>query len=183
MHAPGPEKSPVARARRSTPLVAAIAACLACSAAAEECPQPLRATGTARPAPPEQSATSIADTPIEYEADGVEATRDGEYLLQGDVLIRQGERTLKTRNAKYNSAEQSFSVDEDVEYADPNLKVSGSSARVDQTGGATFEGAQFELKDRNARGAADRIQVTRDQQLNMSTNVPALTLTGPVLVI
>jgi LPS-assembly protein len=54
-----------------------------------------------------------------------------------------------------------------VEYADPNLKVSGSSASVDQTGGATFEGAQFELKDRNARGAANRIQVTRDQQLKL----------------
>ncbi len=127
----------------------------------------MRAAGTARPAPPEQPETSIADTPIEYEADGVEATRDGEYLLQGDVFIKQGERTLKTRNAKYNSAEQSFSVDEDVEYADPNLKVSGSSASVDQTGGATFEGAQFELKDRNARGAADRIQVTREQQLKL----------------
>src|ERR671910_3285931 len=141
MHAPGPEKSLVARAPRSTPLVAAIAACLACSAVAEECPQPLRATGTARPAPLLQSATPIADTPIEYEADGVEATREGEWLLQGDVLIKQGERTLKTRDATYNAGEQSFSVDEDVEYADPNLKVSGSSARVDQTGGAPVEGA------------------------------------------
>ena len=46
--------------------------------------------------------------------------------------------------------------------------MSGSSARVDQTGGATFEGAKFELKDRNARGAADRIQVTRDQQLKLN---------------
>src|SRR5688572_1288159 len=136
MHAPGPEKSLVARAPRSTPLVAAIAACLACSAAAEECPQPLRATGTARPAPPEQSATPIADTPIEYEAAGLEATRDGEWLLQGDVVIKQGERTLTTSNAKFNAQEQSFSVDEDVEYTDPNLKVSGSSARVDQAGGA-----------------------------------------------
>ncbi len=90
------------------------------------------------------------------------------WLLQGDVLIKQGERTLKTRNAKYDSEAQSFSVDEDVEYADPNLKVSGTSASVDQAGGATFEGAQFELKDRNARGAADRIQVTRDNQLKLN---------------
>jgi LPS-assembly protein len=167
MHAPGPEKSLVAQAPRSTTLVAAIAVCLACSAAAEECPPPLRATGTARPAPLLQSAPPIADTPIEYEADGIDATRDGEWLLQGDVLIKQGERTLQTSNAKFNAQEQSFSVDEDVEYADPNLKVSGSSARVDQAGGATFEGAKFELKDRNARGEADRIQVTRDQQLKL----------------
>lgn len=127
----------------------------------------MRAVGTARQAEHKEPETALGDTPIEYEADGVEATRDGEYLLQGDVLITQGERTLKTRNAKYNTQEQSVSVDEDVEYADENLKVSGTSAQVDQVGGATFEGAQFELKDRNARGAANRIQVTRDNELKL----------------
>ena len=127
----------------------------------------MRPTGTARPTP-RQSEAAVADTPIEYEADGLEATRDGEWLLTGDVLIKQGERTLKTRNAKYNSEQQSFSVDEKVEYADPDLKVSGASAEVDQVGGATFEGAEFELKERNARGAADRIQVTRDNELKLN---------------
>jgi LPS-assembly protein len=171
MQAPGPEKSIRERARRSTLLVTAIAACLAGNAAAEDentCPAPVRASGTARPAAREQPETNLSEIPIEYEADGVEATRDGEWLLQGDVLIKQGDRTLKTRNAKYNSVEQSFEVDEDVEYADPNLKVSGTSAEVDQVGGATFEGAKFELKDRNARGEADRIQVTRENQLKLN---------------
>ncbi len=160
MHAPGPQKSAL--------LAAAIAACIAFSAAAQECPAPVRPTGTARPAAPAQPETALGDTPIEYEADGLEATRDGEMLLKGDVLIRQGERTLKTRNARYDSQAQSFSVDDEVEYSDPNLKVSGTSARVDQAGGATFEGAKFQLNDRNARGAADRIQVTRDNQLKLS---------------
>jgi LPS-assembly protein len=172
MHAPGPEKSIRERTRRSTLLIAAVAVCLAGNAAAAEdentCPAPVRASGTARPAAREQPETALADTPIDYEADGVDATRDGEWLLKGDVLIKQGERTLKTRNAKYNSKEQSFEVDEDVEYADANLTVSGTSAEVDQVGGATFEGAKFELKDRNARGAADRIQVTRDNQLKLN---------------
>jgi LPS-assembly protein len=149
-------------------LTAAIVACIASGVAADECPAPLRASGTARPASPAQPETDLGDTPIEYEADGLEATRDGEMLLNGDVLIKQGERTLKTRDAKYDSQSQSFSVEDDVEYSDPNLKVSGTSAHVDQAGGATFEGAQFELKDRNARGAADRIQVTRDNQLKLN---------------
>src|SRR5262245_16580245 len=167
MQAPGPEKSLLGRTRRSTVVMAAIAACLAGSAVAQDCPQPVRASGVGRPAPSTQSAPDLADTPIEYEADGVEATRDGKMLLQGDVLIQQGERTLKTRNAEYDSESQSFSVDEKVEYADPNLKVSGTSAQVDQVGGATFEGAEFELKERNARGSADRIQVTRENQLKL----------------
>lgn len=159
MHPPGPEKCSL--------LAAAIAACIAFNAAADECPAPVRPTGTARPAAAVEPATALGDMPIEYEADGLEATRDGEMLLKGDVLIRQGERTLKTRNARYDSKAQSFSIDDQVEYSDPNLKVSGTSARIDQAGGATFEGAKFELNDRNARGAADRLQVTRDNRLEL----------------
>jgi len=176
MHAPAREKS--ARERtgnhtvpraRNVRLVAAIAACIALEAtAADECPAPVRPTGVARPAPAQQPGPELGDTPIEYEADGLEATRDGEMLLKGDVTLKQGERTLKTRNARYDSQSQSFDVDEDVEYADTGLKVSGTSAHVDQAGGATFEGAKFELADRNARGSANSIQVTRDSQLKLN---------------
>ncbi|HJY40252.1 MAG TPA: putative LPS assembly protein LptD, partial [Steroidobacteraceae bacterium] len=162
MHAPALEKS------RSPRLMAAIAACIALSAnAADECPAPIKATGTARPSPAAKPGPELSDTPIEYEADGVEATRDGEYLLKGDVQIKQGERTLKTSNARYDSKTQSFDVEDEVEYADPEMKVSGTSAQVDQAGGAVFEGAKFELPDRNARGSADRIQVTRDSQVKL----------------
>lgn len=154
---------------RSARLMAAIAACITLSAAAaEECPAPQRPSGTARPAPVPKPGPELGDTPIEYETDGLEATRDGQWLLKGDVLIKQGERTLKTRDAHYDRRAQSFSVDEDVEYTDPDLKVSGTSAQLDQTGGATFEGAKFELPDRNARGSADHIQVTRDNELKLN---------------
>jgi len=166
MHAPAPEKS------RSARLTAAVAACIALSAnvsasAADECPAPTRATGTERPLPVSKPGPELGDTPIEYEADGIEATRDGEYVLKGDVQIKQGERTLNTSNARFDSKTQSISVDDDLEYADPDMKVSGSSAQVDPTGGAVFEGAKFELPARNARGSADRIQVTRDSQIKL----------------
>jgi LPS-assembly protein len=173
MHEPAPEKTDRERAgshslprARSASLIAAVAVCIALSAAADECPAPERPGGAAPPVPA-KPRPELGDTPFEIEAESVEATRDGEMLLKGDVLVRQGERTLKTRNAHYDSQSQSFSVDEDVEYADPDLEVSGTSAKVDQAGGATFEGAKFELADRNARGSADRIQVTRDSQLKL----------------
>src|ERR1044072_395996 len=134
MHAPAPEKS------RSARLMAAVAACIALSGnlsanqsanAADECPAPRSATGTERPAPIGKPGPELADTPIEYEADGMEATRDGNYLLKGDVLIKQGERTLKTSNARFDAKTQSFDVDDELEYADPDMKVSGTSAPVD----------------------------------------------------
>lgn len=149
--------------------MAAVAACIALSAnAAEQCPAPTKATGASHPSPAKKPGPDLSDVPIEYEAaDGLEATRDGEWLLNGDVLIRQGERTIKTRNARYDSKAQNFTVDDAVEYSDPDMKVSGTSAQIEQAGGATFEGAKFELTDRNARGSADRIQVTRDSELKL----------------
>ena len=94
--------------------------------------------------------------------------RDGQWLLQGDVLLKQGERTLKTRNASTTPRSRASAS---TRTSRSPIRISRSaavSAQVDQTGGATFEGAQFELKDRNARGSADRIQVTRDQQLKLN---------------
>jgi LPS-assembly protein len=119
--------------------MAAVAACIALSAnAAEECPAPTTATGASRPSPAKKPAADLGDTPIEYEADGLEGTRDGELLLNGDVLIRQGDRTIKTSNARINTETHGFSVDDELEYAAPDMKVSGTSAQIDQAGGATF---------------------------------------------
>ena len=81
-------------------------------------------------------------------------------LLKGDVLIKQGVRRIKTRDAIYNTQTQSFKVDNGVEYSDPNLKVTGAGAHVDPQGGANFEGAEFELPAINARGGASRIRAT-----------------------
>jgi LPS-assembly protein len=168
MHSPVLKRSTNGR-RRCKPIpdaIAAFAALAAVTASGQECPQPAKQAVAAR-SPVASEEPQLADIPIDVQADGMEATRDGKMLMQGDVLLTQGDRTLKTRNATYDTENQSISVDEDVEYSDPNLKVSGSSAHVDQAGGAVFEGAQFQLLEINARGAADRIQVTRDSQLKL----------------
>jgi LPS-assembly protein len=108
-----------------------------------------------------------ADTPIEFEADTLEAKKDGAIEMKGDVVISQGDRQVKTRDATYDTKTQSIEVNSEVEYSDPQLKVTGSGAHVDPAGGATFEGAQFELPARSARGAASRINATRDGRLQL----------------
>ena len=162
---PSPENR--VRLAIATALAAAVAAT---QAVAADCPQPVseqQATSETQPraASDERLRTEIED--IAIEADSVEAVRDGEMLLKGPVVITQGERRVETRDATYDSQSQSFKVDSDVQYSDPDLKVSGSSARVDTAGGATFEGAQFELPARNARGSADRIQATQAGDLRL----------------
>lgn len=104
---------------------------------------------------------------VQFEADGVEGTRDGDLKLTGNVEIRQGERRIQTRDATYNTRDESFDVNEGVEYSDGVVKVRGEGAHVDRQGGAVFERAEFELADRNARGSADRIRATTEGNLSL----------------
>jgi LPS-assembly protein len=101
------------------------------------------------------------------EADSSETARDGSTKLHGDVDIRQGQRHLHTRDATFNAATQTFQVEGDVDYSDPNLQVSGSGAHVDPQGGATFEGARFALPARHGRGEAKKINASPTGELEL----------------
>jgi LPS-assembly protein len=107
------------------------------------------------------------DGEIHVDADSLETTHDGTSTLRGNVEIRQGQRTLHTRQATFDAATQTFQVDSEVDYSDPNLQVSGSAAHVDPAGGATFEGAQFSLPARNARGQAKQIDASPTGELEL----------------
>lgn len=153
------------RVRALTALSSAIAASLGgyIGPAAADCPQPTQPTAE-RP----QSATpTAADAEIQLEMDNFEATRDGKWNLNGNVSISQGDRKLETANATYDPQTQNFSTQSPVQYSDPNMKVQGRSADLAPGGGATFEGAQFELPAQPARGSADRIHATADGNLSL----------------
>jgi LPS-assembly protein len=120
------------------------------------CPKPLGLDSSETPAISEFDP----NTPIDIDSDSVEATRSGEMLLKGEVTIQQGERTMKTRDAIYNQTTNEFTVENGVDYRDPNLQIRGTGAHLDPSGGATFQGADFELPTIAARGSADRINAT-----------------------
>ncbi len=107
------------------------------------------------------------NTAIGIEADSVEATRDGPLQLQGDVTIRQGPRTIKTRDATLDPTTNAFSVNSGVELSDPTLRIRGTGAQIDPVGGATFQGAEFELPAISARGAADQVSATPTGELSL----------------
>jgi LPS-assembly protein len=133
-------------------------ACVLCSNAAalraEDCPEPIPAEE--RPA----VAAPSPEEPIEFQSESLEAVRDGEMLLKGEVVISQGVRKVKTRDAVFDQKTQSFTVENGVEYSDPTLTVKGEGAHMTPGGGAEFEGASFELPAINARGSARRIKAT-----------------------
>lgn len=106
--------------------------------------------------------------PVEVNADSVSATLgEGLYKLEGDVLIRQGQRQIKTRDATFDQRSGDFRVTNGIEYSDPNMTVSGESARIESDGAAVFDGARFELPARNARGSASRIRATAEGDVSL----------------
>jgi len=110
------------------------------------------ASGFTRPA---------ADTPVEASSDvGVFSLGNGNASLHGNVVVRQGEREVRAQNADYDAATRSFSVKGAIEYQDPLVHLSGTDGQYSATGGASFKSAQFELRQRAARGFAQSVDIT-----------------------
>jgi LPS-assembly protein len=116
----------------------------------------------------EPAITTIDPTAdIKVTSDSLEGTREGEMLLKGEVTIEQGPRTVKTRDALYNQNTNEFSVENGVDYVDPTLKIRGAGAHLDPIGGATFQGAEFELPAIPARGSADHINAKPEGEIEL----------------
>jgi LPS-assembly protein len=92
---------------------------------------------------------------------------DGDAVLTGDVRVTQGERILSAEDVTYDAKTNLFKVDGIVRYTDPSLEVAGRGGRYDPAGGAAFEDATFELPERPARGAAERLEFDADGDIRL----------------
>ncbi len=135
---------------------------LAGTLAFADCPTPAEYN------PPPPSSEIGADPEVVHlEAATVEAQKDGLLTLQGDVEIKQGERTIRTEEATFDSVSRRFTSHRPVELSDPNLTVRGESAHVDEAGGAVFQGAEFQLREQKSRGSADRIRADAQGSISL----------------
>ena len=173
--------------RPASPCALLLIACLAglpmrlaaqADAAPQRCPAPSSVReaqlaedpSAARPPPRPADAApggNAADPEIELTSDSATLGVDGDAVLEGDVRITQGERTLSAKDVKYDPRTGVFAVAGEVRYADPALQVSGRGGEFAPKGGAAFEDAAFELPERPARGAAERLTLSSDGKLGM----------------
>ncbi|MEJ0100894.1 MAG: LPS-assembly protein LptD [Pseudomonadota bacterium] len=77
------------------------------------------------------------------------------------VTVQQGEHTLSADRASISQDQNRIDVEGTVEYRDPQLVIRGNTGSFDGQL-ATFEGAQFELPTRPARGAATSLSVDQE---------------------
>jgi LPS-assembly protein len=148
------------------------------SAADQVCPQPPQRTVDANDdSTPSANGDSNTSDSIQITSDDADLSLEGDAKLSGNVLVRQGDRRIRADDVRYDAATQRFNVDGAVQYEDSLVRATGSSGTYSQTLGATFEGAEFELFERNARGRAKSMQLDANGRLDFEgvsfTSCPA----------
>ncbi len=131
---------------------------------ASDCPAPGDLGAPALLAP---GAADDDEQAIVIESDGAEITRRGDATLLGEILIRQGSRTLTAEDATYDAATQSFKVDGHVGYRDGNVRIRGESGTWNGQRGGRFTESEFELPARPARGSAAELVLTPQGDLQL----------------
>jgi LPS-assembly protein len=102
---------------------------------------------------------TIEEGPIDITADQATGT-GGKAKLQGNVIVRQGDREIRTQQADFDRNTNAVKTDGAVEYQDPVVHVTGEGGDYSPTQGADFRSAQFDLRQRAARGSADTMRLT-----------------------
>jgi LPS-assembly protein len=117
------------------------------------------------------------DQRIDLDTDKAEFSVDGDGHLQGNVRVRQGQREIRAEDVRYEGKSQRFEVEGSVEYRDPLVRVIGNDGTYSATEGANFNAAQFELRERGARGEAGTIELNPDGVIDLEkvtfTSCPA----------
>ncbi len=116
-------------------------------------------TGKSARPPAPTSPKNLKDAPISLESD--DATLAGDNAtLKGKVDVKQGDREVHADQVEYNKKTGDIKSQGGVDYTDPLLHVTGEGGDYSPDGGAQFKSAQFELRQRSARGSADSLQLT-----------------------
>jgi LPS-assembly protein len=140
------------------------------AAHADEPPCPPPAQAAAQPATPPAPATPAdPDAPITIESDDndFEFDVDGNARLCGNVEMKQGDRTVRADCLEYNSKTQDAKLKGGIEYQDPLLTVRGNSGTYSPALGAEFQGTQFELPERGARGSAENLKADANGKVTL----------------
>ncbi len=123
-------------------------------------PAATNATTAGTPATGTPATPRRADGSIDITTDDADMGLDGKGALKGHVVVRQGDVELRANRMQLDKPNQSVSSDGAIEYSDPLVHITGAGGSYSAASGAEFKSAQFELRQRAARGAAKDMQLT-----------------------
>ena len=88
--------------------------------------------------------------------------------MTGGVLLRRDDKIAGAESARYVPQQRALLLEGGVRYEDPGTQIMSRSAEFGyELGRIRFEGAEFSLGSRNARGAADVIEINQSGTLSL----------------
>lgn len=108
--------------------------------------------------PTPRRANVPLDAPFDIDAGNVDSTVNGDTVLGGGVVLRQGDRRIRADQIRIDPRGRDVRVQGSVEYSDPELRVGGSGGRY-EGGQVRIEDAEFEMPRQPARGSARALQL------------------------
>ncbi|HZW59069.1 MAG TPA: LPS assembly protein LptD [Woeseiaceae bacterium] len=88
--------------------------------------------------------------------------------MSGGVRIWRGERMAGADRAEYDPQQVALILQGNVLYRDPDTEIASRAAVFSyETGSIHFDGAEFRLGQSNSRGAADRIDISREGTIRL----------------
>ncbi|HLY51808.1 MAG TPA: LPS assembly protein LptD [Steroidobacteraceae bacterium] len=121
--------------------------------------------GSAPPAAPARAKLPTGN--IEISSDSADVSVEGKGALKGNVVVRQGDVELRANQMQIDKPDQSVRSDGRIDYSDPLIHLTGAGGSYSAARGAEFRQAQFDMKQRAARGAADSMRLTPDGMLRL----------------
>src|SRR6516162_9236657 len=163
---PCPSQNPQAT---SAPPAATTAAPAGTTAAAAPAASPAGSGATKAGGAAGASSTPQAQGvgPVEVVSDEATLGVDGNATLKGNVEARQGERQIRADQIEYDSKSGAMRSDGHIDYSDPLVHVTGAAGTYSTAAGAEFRDAQFNLRQRAARGAAQDLALTPEGQVQL----------------
>jgi LPS-assembly protein len=105
--------------------------------------------------------------PISVTSDEATLGVDGNATLKGNVEATQGDRSIRANQIEYDSKSGAMRSDGHIEYQDPLVHVTGAAGSYSAGAGAEFRDAQFDLRQRSARGSAQDLALTPEGQIRL----------------
>ncbi len=129
--------------------------------AADTCPAPPQAA-------PDTALIPMDDHRLHIDSDTAALGADGGAALSGRVTVRQDQRRLDADHVIYDQKTGKITVTGAVRFEDPKLRLQSDAGSYDQSGGADFADASFQLLNRNGRGQAQEIQMLPGGQIALT---------------
>src|SRR5690606_17498126 len=98
-----------------------------------------------------------------------EARLGGEVVMNGNVEITQGYRSIRADSANYNQTDRQAAIAGNIQIREPGLLLNAEQAAMDiDKGNASLDKAEFVLHETRIRGQAERLEKFGDQLIRLT---------------